>query len=212
MAESNDNQKRVTIKLESVYCGDAQDRAGFYMFYVAGGAATGPLSGSTSKAILTRPREIHRNDEESLRTNDCLIFDSNVHVDDFVELGLVFRATDLDAWHGEFDDTYQASVSALTADVCSAAGSPAAPVNGSVAGAILAATPPALVRARASSDNDLVLGVVQKRVNLADYTDEFSGPFTWTFADTYPFKDEWGITWSGWDYEVRYTLDVGPVR
>ncbi|NUW43918.1 hypothetical protein [Nonomuraea rhodomycinica] len=216
MAESSDNQRHVTVALKTVYCHNAQGVMDVDLFYVAGGAATGPLSGSKSMTVLTGLVEINSRQAKLLAGDDCVIFDGNVHVDDFVEFGLQFRSSNADVDEGDFDDKYPASVSALTADVGAGAGSANASVKGAVAGAILAATPLALARvqARASIYEDDVLGTVQKRVNVVDYPDGRSGPFKWKFADKYPITlaDTGELGWSEWDYEIEYTIDVGPAR
>ncbi|MFF4615174.1 hypothetical protein [Nonomuraea jabiensis] len=216
MAESNDDQKRVTIALKTVYCHKAQGVMDVDAFYVAGGAATGPRSGSKSMTILTSLVEIDSRQKKIFAGDGCIIFDGNVHVDDFVELGLQFRSMNVDVDESDFDDKYSALVSALTADVGAGVGSLAASASakGAVAGAILSATSPALARvqARASMYEDDVLGTVQKRVNVFDYPDGHSGPFTWKFADKYPNIIEGPDAWSEWDYEVGYTVEVGPAR
>lgn len=207
-----DNQKHVTIALKSVYCREAQDITGADLFYVAGGAGTGPRSGSKSKAILTNPVEINNNQKKILSGDEYVIFDDNVYVDDFVELGLEFLDQDLS--EGDFDAKYVALISALTAAIGTAVGSLATPAAGAVGGAILAVAPPTLVKVLAAIDQDDILGTVQKRVNIADYPDGRSGPFIWKVSDKKPNTTEEaeGLAWSGWDYEVGYVIDVGPAR
>ncbi|MFD8382084.1 hypothetical protein ACFV2X_26755 [Streptomyces sp. NPDC059679] len=210
MADSSDNQKHVKIALTSVYCRDTEDITGADEFYVAGGAGTGPRSGSKSKAILTKPAEINSRQKKILSGDEYVIFDDNVYVDDFVEIGLEF--CDKDFNEDDFDAKYVALVSALTGAIGTAVGSLATPAVGAVAGAILAATPPALIKVLATIDKDDILGTVQKRVNVADYPDGRSGPFTWKFSDKKPNITEKaeGLAWSDWDYEVDYVIDVGP--
>lgn len=209
MAGSNDNQKRVTITLTSVYCRDTEDITGADEFYVAGGAGTGPLSGSKSKAILTKPIDINSPEKRILSDKEYVIFDDDVHVNDFIEIGLEFRDKDFD--EDDFDAKYVALVSALTAAIGTAVGSLATPAVGAVAGAILAATPPALVKVLATIDKDDVLGTVQKRVNIGECKDGISA-FTWKFSDKNPniTEEAAGSAWSDWDYEVGYVIVVGP--
>ncbi|MER7792749.1 hypothetical protein [Streptomyces sp. NPDC097640] len=212
MADSNDDQKRVTIALKSVHCGDTEDITGADELYVAGGAGTSSRSGAKHKAILTKAIEINSGQQKILSGPDYVIFDDNVYVDDFVELGLEFR--DQDFSENDFNAKYVALVSALTGAIGTAVGSLATPAVGAVAGAILAATPPALISVLASIDRDDVLGTVQKRVNVAAYPDGRSGPFKWKFSDRKPnIVEEPGLlAWSDWDYEVSYVIDVNPAQ
>ncbi|MEU5023848.1 hypothetical protein [Streptomyces milbemycinicus] len=209
MADSSDNQKRVMIALTFVHCRDTEDITGADEFYVAGGAGTGLLSDSKSKAILTEPFDINSPEKRILSGKEYVIFDDNVHVDDFVEIGLEFR--DADFSEKDFDAKYVALVSALTAAIGTAVGSLATPAVGAVAGAILAATPPALVKVLATIDKDDTLGTVQKRVNVADYRDGRHA-FTWKFSNKNPniTEEAENSAWSDWDYEVGYVIDVGP--
>ncbi|XVQ11206.1 hypothetical protein ACQP1W_01135 [Spirillospora sp. CA-255316] len=211
MADSNGNQKRVTITLRSVYCGATEDAIGPDEFYIAGGAGTGPRSGSKSKAVLTRPIEINTRQQKILSGDEYVIFDDNVYIDDFVEIGLEIRDQD---FSDDFDAKYRTLLYALNGAVGTAVGSLAGPTEGAVAGAILAATPPALTMVLSTIANDDVLGTVQKRVNIADCPDGRSGPFKWKFSNEEPNITEGAGTPAGvdWDYEVSYVIDVGPAR
>ncbi|MET7337091.1 hypothetical protein [Nonomuraea sp. NPDC005650] len=212
MAESNDNQKRVIIKLLSVNCNQAQYKYGSDMFYVVGGAATGPRSGSKSMTVLTTPDAVSSDGGNTFAHDESAIFDNNVYVDDFIELGLQFRRASSDYSDRYYVENRPAVLSAFTADFGTAVGPLVASVEDAVAGAILASTPRALAKAPAAFTEGGVLGVVQKRVNVADYPEDNSGPFTWKFADKYPNIIEGPGVWSEWDYEVGYTIEVGPAR
>ncbi|MFD8197568.1 glycine zipper domain-containing protein [Streptomyces wuyuanensis] len=206
MTNSKDDQKHVRIALKSVTCRDTEDLTGADEFYVAGGAGTGSLSGHKSKAILTKPIDINTNETKLFPVEQAVVFDDNVAVDDFVEVGLEFMDKDFEV--EDFDPKYQALVLALTTAVGAAVGSLVAPGVGTVAGAILGATPGALVKVMATMDKDDLLGTVQKRFDLKDYPEGRHGPYEWSFADG---KKE-GSVWSTWDYSVAYVIDVGPAK
>ncbi|MET9247504.1 hypothetical protein [Nonomuraea sp. NPDC003709] len=213
MAESNDRQKRVTITLEYVATEDTDYDYGS-AFYVAGGAATGPRSGSKRKALLTYPvtlDDVGRDTAGSGRFEggDCIIFDDNVYVDDFVEFGLQFRTYTTD--FGD-EDKLRSLASTLTAHIETAVESLPSVANGAVAGAILAATSPALAIRPTLGEGDTIFGTVQKRVNVADWPDG-DNEYMWTLADqSWKHDKERGEFASRqWTYHITYKVDVQPV-
>ncbi|MEO3874312.1 hypothetical protein ABGB18_36425 [Nonomuraea sp. B12E4] len=210
MAESNDNQKRVTIALGFVNCNQSQDKRGSDMLCVAGGAVTGPRSGSKSMAVLTTPVPLSSDDGNEFDSAESVIFDNNIYIDDFIELGLQFRRASDDYSNNYFAANRSAVLSALTADIGTALDSLSTSVEYAVSGAVLSATSLALAKAPAFNEHG-VLGVVQKRLNVADYPDDNSGPCIWKFADRCPANSD-GLRWSEYDYEIEYTIEVGPAR
>ncbi|MFI6741192.1 hypothetical protein ACIBI9_50440 [Nonomuraea sp. NPDC050451] len=211
MAESNGYQKWVVIRLTSMYCGDTLDMTGTDNVYFAGAVAMEPGSGYFDPRVIG-PVEIHSRQKKMISEDKGVIFRGELSVDDVLEFGLVVRSTDPN--ESDFQDnkdTYLALMGALADDIYHAIDPlPRRHVaKGAVAGAILAATPAALVRARASLDKDEVLGILYKRVSVADYPDG-RYEFTWKFGDNNPNLAEGGVV--EWAYEISYTIDMGPAR
>lgn len=210
MPDLKKDQKRVTISLKSVHCEDSEDALGGDEFYVFGGAGTGPSSGHKSKAILTKPIDIKSKTTRTLFGDEFVVFDDNVNVDDFVELGLEFR--DQDFSEEDFDAKYLALVTALGTAVGAAVSAVATPVAGTIAGAILVAASAALVKLADTIDQDDILGVLRKTVNVADYPDGRTS-IDFRFTDKKPMEERKGtFGYSDWDYTVTYAVDVGPAR
>ncbi|WP_433519491.1 hypothetical protein ACQP2T_30475 [Nonomuraea sp. CA-143628] len=207
MPAQNDPLKRVVINLESAHWGETNDWPSPYggYYYVAGGAATGPLPGSKcqgyrSKMISTSYGSV---------IVGSRVFNDVVHAQDFIELAFVFRTTRI-ADPQYFDHTRGTVIDALTAHIGTAIRELTTPVPGSVAAAILAATPVALVGAREAADDDVVLGMVQKTVTLADYPDG-SYPLNWRFTNKIPMHGA-KSGWSEWDFEIEHSMQVEPCQ
>lgn len=213
MSEPEDSIKHLTVKLLTVQCRQAADIVGGDGFYVAGGAGTGRLSGPTSTAILGRPIDVNEGRTRMFPAAEAVVFDGDVRVGDFVELGLEFR----DRRFGEtdFDAGYPVLLSSLTSAVGSAVGRLAVPeVAGAVAQAILDATAPALVSVLDSIEKHDVFGVVRERISASMVRHGRNGPYAWYFADLRPGAvgrhPARTATRSDSDYKVTYVVDVTP--
>ena len=214
MAELRDFMKHITVKLRTVQRRDAADAFGVGEFYVAGGAGTGPLSWSKSTAVLTHPIYVDTGQTKTFAAAEAVVFDGNVRADDFVELGLEFRDRDLEDL--DFDAKYAALRSSLSSAVGTVVGNLVVPGVGTIAGAILVSTGPALARVLTNIDKDGVLGTVQKRINVSAAREGRNGPYTWRFSRFWPNVVEEVAAdtrrWVDWEYTVTYVVDVTLAR
>ncbi|MFD8197858.1 hypothetical protein [Streptomyces wuyuanensis] len=122
MTDTQD-QKRLTITLQTVVCGDTEDLTGADEFYVAGGVTN---ASGKYKATLTKPIDINDGQTKTFSANfsnprDAIIFDDDVAADDIINVGLEFR--DADVSTADFDAEYQALLHELTKDIGTAVGS-----------------------------------------------------------------------------------------
>ncbi|MFE7114823.1 hypothetical protein ACFU99_05290 [Streptomyces sp. NPDC057654] len=211
--------KRIVVRLKDVHCKNTEDMSGTDEFYIAGGGGTGPDSGRTHTAILTKPIEISKGQTSIFPPEESVVFDGRVHANDFIEISLQFFDEDFKV-KKDFDDKYKALVAALATAVGAAVTSVGTPVAGAVAAAIFTATVPALLKVLESIDKDDTLGIVEKRIELKDLKPGSNGPFSWHFTEKenvireglpkpherFPRSEE--IGYSDWGYTVRYEIDV----